>query len=67
MGYDMIAVMKEAKRRRRQALALANRGKTMQEIGATLGCSKQRASEIVAQARREQETPAPVSRGTARA
>ena len=45
--------IKWARIRRRRALALRDSGLTVQEVGDRLGVSKQRASELIARAKRE--------------
>lgn len=51
--YDMIAVIKQAARRRKHALALRNKGMTVQQVADELGISKQKASQLLLRARRE--------------
>lgn len=53
MAYDLVTVMREARKRRRKALRLLKQGKTQQEIADIFGVTKQRASEIIARAKRE--------------
>lgn len=45
--------IEKAKQRRQRALALRKAGKTVEQVGDALGVSKQRASQILAQARKE--------------
>ena len=40
----------DAKNRRKQALALRNTGKTVQQVADVMGISKQRASELIRRA-----------------
>lgn len=56
MAYDPVAVLKQAKKRRREGLRLVKAGKTQQEIANLWGISKARVSEILATARREAST-----------
>lgn len=47
-AYDQIKVIQEARKRRKKALRLRRRGKTLQEIADALGlASRQRASQLV--------------------
>ena len=52
MGYDMIAVMKAAVKRRKRVIQMRNRGMTFEEIGMVLGVSRQRAQSIFREARK---------------
>ena len=52
MGYDMIAVMKAAVKRRKRVIRMRNKGMTFEEIGLILGVSRQRAQSIFKEARR---------------
>lgn len=51
--YDMMKVIRDAKKRRKQALAWRDKGMKVQEIADKLGVTKQRASAILQQARRD--------------
>jgi len=51
--YDPVAVMDAALKRRKKVLALHRAGKSVQEIADYLGVSKQRASDILAKAKRD--------------
>lgn len=51
--YNMIKVIHDAKKRRKKALGWRNKGMKVQEIADRLGCTKQRASAILQQARRD--------------
>ena len=49
-----IAAVKEAHRRRKQALAMFRRGVKYKEIGEALGITRERARQLVAKAIKEQ-------------
>lgn len=51
--YDQIEVIKEARARRKRALAMRAKGLTVQQVGDQLGVTKQRASEILRRAKLE--------------
>jgi hypothetical protein len=55
-GVDYERWLKEARERRARALAMREAGKSVQEVGDALGVSKQRASELITQARRDAQT-----------
>jgi len=46
MAYDMIAVIQDAMRRRKQVLAMRRRNMTFEQIGDQLGVTRQRAHSI---------------------
>ncbi len=50
---EQIRAIKDAKRRRRRALAMKDAGKTFQEIGNRLGVTRQRAKFLIDKARKE--------------
>lgn len=53
-GQQMMdRVILQAKKRRARALALQQSGLTVQQVGDRLGVTKQRASELLARAKRE--------------
>jgi hypothetical protein len=50
----ILRTIKQAQKRRQHALKLRNSGLTVQQVGDRLGVSKQRASELIYRAKREQ-------------
>lgn len=57
MTTDLVAAAKLAVSRRKKAVSLRRQGKTIQEIGAALGITHQRVSQILASVRRENGAP----------
>jgi len=53
MAYDMVGVMREAKKRRKEVLRLRKQGKTTQQIAALWGVTRQRVDQIIAAAKQE--------------
>ena len=51
---EQIAALRKAQQRRRQALSMQQSGKSLKEIGAALGVSRERARQLVAAAIKEQ-------------
>ena len=52
MAYDMIAVMRQAQRRRKEGLRLRAAGKTLQEIADLWGITRQRVHDILKRAQK---------------
>lgn len=53
MRYDMLAVIKQARKRRKEALRLRNQGLTLQQIADLWDISRARVQYIVEQAKKE--------------
>ena len=51
---EQIAALRKAQQRRRQALSMQQSGKSLKEIDAALGVSRERARQLVAAAIKEQ-------------
>ena len=57
-GDSVLRAVKEAGRRRRaEVMALRQQGMTLDRIGALIGCSKQRVSQILTKAKRDVAGP----------